>query len=52
MKLSKNAKARIKLMTKAERASLAKAAKLLAESECITMKRASEVLKWCHKGGW
>ena len=52
MKLSKGAKARIKMMTNQQRSSLAKAAKLMADSECITMKRASEILKWCHKGGW
>lgn len=52
MKLSKGAKARIKLMTNAERKSLCKSARLLAESEVITMKRAETVIRWCAKGGY
>jgi len=52
MKLSKGAKARIKLMTNAERKSLCKAARLLAESEVVTMKRAETVIRWCAKGGY
>jgi len=52
MKLSKGAKSRIKMMTATERKSLAKAARVLAESECITMKRAEAVIRWCSKGGY
>jgi len=52
MKLSKGAKSRIKLMTNAERKSLVKAARLLAESEVITMKRAETLIKWCSRGGY
>jgi hypothetical protein len=52
MKLSRGAKARVKLMTNAERKSLCKAARLLAESEVITMNRAVAVIKWCERGGY
>jgi len=52
MKLSKGAKSRIKLMTAAERKSLAKCARTLAESECITMKRAEAIIRWTQKGGF
>jgi len=52
MKLSKGAKSRIKMMTNAERKSLVKAARLLAESEVITMQRAEAVIRWCAKGGY
>jgi hypothetical protein len=52
MKLSKGAKSRIKLMTNAERKQLVKAARLLAESEVITMKRAEVLIRWCNKGGY
>jgi len=52
MKLSKGAKARIKLMTNAERKMLCKYARYLAESEIITMKRAETVIKWCNRGGF
>lgn len=50
MKLSKGAKSRIKMMTASEKKSVAKAARLLAESECITMKRAEAIRKWTRKG--
>jgi uncharacterized ubiquitin-like protein YukD len=49
MKLSKGAKSRIKMMTAAEKKSLVKAARLLAESEVITMKRAETVIRWVNK---
>jgi len=49
MKLSKGAKARIKMMTASEKKTLAKAARLLAETECITMKRAAAIIRWSHK---
>ena len=52
MKLSRGAKQRIKMLTQAERKSLAKCAKTLAEVECITMKRADAVIRWCAKGGY
>ena len=52
MKLSRGAKSRIKMATTAERKALCKAAKLLAESEVITMKRAETLIKWCNKGGY
>ena len=52
MKLSKGAKARIKLMTNAERKSLAKAGRLLAETEVITMDRCQALIRWTSKGGY
>lgn len=52
MKLSKGSKQRIKMMTQAERKSLAKAARVLADAECITMKRADVIIKWSMKGGY
>jgi hypothetical protein len=54
MKLSKGSKARIDLMTSAEKKTLAKAARLLAETECITMDRARAILRWCNRrnGGY
>lgn len=52
MKMSKGAKARIKLMSAAEKKQLAKAARLLAETECITMKRAHSIIRWSHKAGY
>tara|TARA_R110000824_G_scaffold207741_1_gene393227 strand:- start:1984 stop:2142 length:159 start_codon:yes stop_codon:yes gene_type:complete len=52
MKLSKGAKARIKLMTNPERKALIKATRLLAEAEVITFKRAQTVIRWCVKGGY
>jgi hypothetical protein len=50
MKLSKGAKSRIKMMTAAEKKSIAKAARVLAECECITMKRAEAIIRWSKKG--
>jgi|TARA_R110000751_G_scaffold302626_1_gene416779 hypothetical protein len=52
MKLSKGAKARVKMMTSAERKALCKAARLLAESEIITMKRAETLIRFASKGGY
>lgn len=54
MKLSKGAKSRIDLMSAAEKKSIAKAARLLAETECITMDRARAILRWCNRrnGGY
>ena len=52
MKLSRGAKSRIKLMTAAERKSIAKCARVLAESECISMKRAQAIIRWSQKGGY
>jgi endonuclease V-like protein UPF0215 family len=45
MKLSKGAKARLKMMNNAEKKAVVKAAKLLAESECISMKRAHAIVR-------
>ena len=52
MKLSKGSKQRIKMMTAAERKSLAKCARTLAEAECITMKRADAIIRWSLKSGY
>lgn len=52
MKLSKGAKSRIKMMTAAEKKSLAKCARTLAESECITYDRAAAIIRWCNKGSY
>jgi hypothetical protein len=52
VKLSKSAKSRIKMMTQAEKKALCKAARLLAESETITMKRAEMIMRWCNKAGF
>jgi hypothetical protein len=52
MKLSKGAKSRIKMMTATERKTLAKCARTLAESECISMKRAESIIRWSQKGGY
>jgi hypothetical protein len=52
LKLSRGSKSRIKMMTAAERKSLCKAARLLAEAEVITMKRAETLIRWCSKGGY
>ena len=49
MKLSKGCKNRIDLMTQAEKKALAKAARMLAECECITMQRAKAVIKWSSR---
>jgi len=52
MRLSKAAKSRIKMMTAAEKKALCKGARLLAESETITMKRAEMIIRWCNKAGF
>ena len=54
MKLSKGAKNRIDLMNQSEKKQLAKAARLLAETETITMQRAKAIIKWCNRtnGGY
>jgi hypothetical protein len=52
MKLSKAAKARVKMMSAAERKALCKSAKLLAEAEVITYKRAEALIRWCNRGGF
>jgi len=52
MKLSRSAKSRIKMMSQTEKKSLCKAARLLAESETITMKRAEIIIRWCNKAGF
>jgi len=53
MKLSKNAKMRIKRMSATEMKAVAKATKLLADTECITPQRAQTImrtLKQCQSG--
>jgi len=45
MKLSKNAKARIKMMNAKEKAALGKAAKLLFENNCITEDKAKTIIR-------
>ena len=52
MRLSKEAKNRIKMMTSPERKSLAKCAKKLAEANCITFARANAIVRWSKKGGF
>ena len=52
MKLSKGAKARIKMMTAADRKKLSAAARFMAESEVITMSRGAAIIRWCNKGGY
>jgi len=52
MKLSKGAKQRIKMLTQAERKSLCKSARIMAETETITMKRADAIIRWCQRGGY
>jgi len=52
MKLSRGAKQRIKMLTAAERKTLCKSARMMAETETITMKRADAVIRWCQKGGY
>ena len=52
MKLSKGAKQRIKMLTSADRKKLGKCARVLAEAECITMKRADAIIRWTQKGGY
>ena len=54
MKLSKACKARIDMMTAAEKKALAKCARVMAETECITHERAKTVIKWCGRssGGY
>jgi hypothetical protein len=53
MKLSKTAKYRIKRMSATEMKAVAKAAKLLADVECITPQRAQTIMRTlnqCNKG--
>ena len=52
MKLSKSAKQRLKMLTAAERKSVAKCARTLAECECISMKRADAIIRWSMKSGY
>lgn len=52
MKLSKGCKSRIKMMTSAEKKSLAKCARTLAECEAISMKRAEAIIRWSRKGSY
>lgn len=55
MHLSKNAKYRIKRMNATEMKKVASAAKLLADVECITPRRAQCILRTlnqCHSKGY
>lgn len=47
MKLSKQAKARIKRMSSAEKKSLVKSAAFLADTECITHERFRAIERTC-----
>lgn len=51
MKISKGAKARLKLMSASDRKAVEKAARVLAEAECISSKRAFAIIRWSKKGG-
>lgn len=50
MKLSKQAKARIKRMSMAERKSLVKQAAFLADVECISNARYMAIKRTCNSG--
>lgn len=52
MKLSKGCKSRIKMMTSSEKKQLSKCAKVLAECEAISMKRAEAIIRWARKGSY
>lgn len=52
MKLSKGCKSRIKMMSAAERKQVAKCARVLAECECLSMKRAEAIIRWTQKGSY
>jgi|TARA_R100001244_G_scaffold111402_2_gene82400 hypothetical protein len=49
MAISKRAKARMKIMSAGERASVKKATKTLFDSELIGPKRMREILRWANK---
>jgi len=45
--LSKSAKARMKRMNMAELKALEKAARMLADAECITSSKYAAIYRWC-----
>ena len=49
MAISKRAKARFKIMTRSEKASVKKAVKALYEAEFIGIKRMMEIVRYCEK---
>ena len=49
MAISKRAKARFKLMSASEKASVKKAAKTLFDAELMGAKRAREITRWAEK---
>lgn len=49
MAISKRAKARFGIMTRAEKASVRKAVKTLYEAELIGIKRMREIVRHCEK---
>jgi len=49
MAISKRAKARFKIMTRAEKASVKKAVKTLYEAELIGIRRMSEIMRHCDR---
>jgi len=49
MAISKRAKARFRLMSAGEKATVKKAAKTLFDAELLGSKRASEIVRWANK---
>lgn len=49
MAISKRAKARMKIMSASEKASVKKAAKLLFDCELMGAKRMQEIMRWASK---
>ena len=49
MAISKRAKARFKIITRSEKASVKKAVKALYEAELIGIKRMMEIVRYCEK---
>lgn len=49
MALSKRARARLKIMSASEKASVKKSAKLLFDSELMGVKRMREIVRWAEK---
>ena len=51
MKISKAAKARLRLMSASDRKAVEKAARVLADAECVSYARANAIIRWVKKGG-
>ena len=49
MAISQAAKASLARMTAAEKKSLSKAARILADAELMGFRRAAEIMRWCKK---